>query len=397
MKPGCLPDVRAFFVETIMTFTLPIGVLYSTTGTYQRISKNARSGALQAVADINADATSAVTLVVHEYDPHGELEAYHQGVEALFARGVRHVVGTTTSASRKDIVPDVERDNALLWYACPYEGFECSENVLYSGGCPSQNLVPLLAYALREYGKRGVLIGSNYVWGWESNRIARELVEATHGRIVAEKYFHFGDCDFDAIVTRILKDATDFVLNNLVGESSYAFLAQLDAACERHGTTITVLSCNFTECELPAIPRLRHVRLLSCGPWFDHPGNGFSARQRVRHGPQIYSSCYTNAYNAVQLLARSCAAVGSDDPAAVLAWLHANSHSTLMGELAFNPSNNHLALPCCIAEARGDGFRIVHRESGVLDADPYLTRTGIPQFRDVVGAALTSPRLRVVK
>lgn len=380
-----------------MTFTLPIGVLYSTTGTYQRLSNNARSGALQAVADINADATSGVTLQVLEYDPHGELEAYHQGVEALLARGVRHVVGTTTSASRKDIVPDVERDDALLWYACPYEGFECSENVLYSGGCPSQNLVPLLAYALREHGKRGVLIGSNYVWGWESNRIARELVEAAHGRIVAEKYFHFGDCDFDAIVTRILEGATDFVLNNLLGESSYAFLAQLDAACERQGTAITVLSCNFTECELPAIPRLRHVRLLSCGPWFDHPGNGFSARQRVRHGPQIYSSCYTNAYNAVQLLARSCAAVGSDDPAAVLAWLHANSHTTLMGELAFNPSNNHLALPCCIAEAGDEGFRIVHRESGVLDADPYLTRTGISQFRDVVGAAPTSPRLRVVK
>ncbi|OLO10138.1 hypothetical protein BTW10_16195 [Chromohalobacter japonicus] len=102
-----------------MKLEIPVGLLYSTTGTYQRISNNARSGALQAVADINADAASGVTLVAHEYDPHGELEAYHQGAEDLLARGLRHVVGTTTSASRKDIVPDVERDEALLGTPAP--------------------------------------------------------------------------------------------------------------------------------------------------------------------------------------------------------------------------------------------------------------------------------------
>ena len=29
-------------------------------------------------------------------------------------------------------------------------------------------------------------IGSNYVWGWESNRIAREVVEGSGGTVVGE-------------------------------------------------------------------------------------------------------------------------------------------------------------------------------------------------------------------
>jgi len=379
-----------------MTYTLPLGVLYSTSGTYQRISNHARNGALRAVEDINRQA-EGIRLEVYEFDPRGELDAYHRGVESLLKRGLRHIVGTTTSASRKDIVPDLERAAALLWYASPYEGFECSENVVYLGGSPNQNLVPLLSYVLREHGKRGVLVGSNYVWGWESNRIARELIGAAAGEVVAERYFHFGDADFTSVIEQILQSDTDFVLNNLVGESSYFFLEQLNTACARVSRRLPVLSCNFTECELSAVSRLSHLRLLSSGPWFDVAGNAFSASQRVGNGEAVFSSCYTCAYTAVTMLARACQAIGDDDPDAVLAWLQNRPQVTPLGTLSLQPHNNHLTLPNCIAEARDGRFEIVHRQPATLEADPYLTRTPLAQFHELAAGSSAVPNLRVVK
>lgn len=379
-----------------MTLTLPIGVLYSTSGTYQRISNHARCGALRAIDEVNQRAGN-LRLIVHEADPHGRLEGYHQGIESLLQRGARHVVGTTTSASRKDIVPDLERAGAQLWYASPYEGFECSESVIYLGGSPNQNLVPLLAYVLRQYGKRGVLIGSNYVWGWESNRIARELIDAAAGEVIVEKYFHFGEGDFTSVIEQIMSSESDFVLNNLVGESSYFFLEQLDTACARAGRRVPVLSCNFTECELPAIPRLNHIRLLSSGPWFDVPGSAFGARRRMGCAERVFSSCYICAYTAVTLLARACEAMADDDPEAVLAWLQREPQATPMGQLSLQPHNNHLTLPNYIAEARDGRFEIVHREPDVLEADPYLTRTSLSSFHALALHPASAPNLRVVK
>ncbi|WP_110684878.1 transporter substrate-binding protein [Salinicola aestuarinus] len=379
-----------------MTLELPIGVLYSTSGTYQRISRHARQGALRAVEEVNRQ-PGGVRLVVHEADPRGQLEAYHDGVESLLRRGVRHVVGTTTSASRKDIVPDLERAGALLWYASPYEGFECSESVVYLGGSPNQNLVPLLEYVLRAYGKRGVLIGSNYVWGWESNRIARELIDAAAGEVIGEKYYHFGDSDFATLIEQILASDSDFVLNNLLGESSYFFLEQLNTACARVGRRLPVLSCNFTECELPAISHLSHLRLLSSGPWFDVPGNAFSAQQRVRGDGQRFSSCYTCAYTAVMLLARACEAIGDDDPEAVLTWLQRGPQETPLGRLALQSHNNHLTLPNYIAEAQAGRFEVVYRQPNAIEADPYLTGTSMVRFHDLAAPAPVVPDLKVVK
>ncbi|WP_255312607.1 transporter substrate-binding protein, partial [Klebsiella pneumoniae] len=71
------------------------------------------------------------------------------------------------------------------------------------------------------------------------------------------------------LIEAILSTEVDFVLNNLVGETSYAFLRALDEACLRDRRTLAVLSCNFTEAEVAEVAPLRAVRLLSCGPFFE--------------------------------------------------------------------------------------------------------------------------------
>ncbi len=135
-------------------------------------------------------------------------------MSTFIAHGIRHIFGTITSASRKEIIPDSEQHNLLLWYGCPYEGFESCEQVVYLGGCPNQTLLPLLRLALDMFGNRSWLIGSNYVWGWESNRIAREVVEGSGGTVVGEKYLHLRNSNVTELIEAILSTEVDFVLNN---------------------------------------------------------------------------------------------------------------------------------------------------------------------------------------
>ncbi len=172
-------------------------------------------GARHALEEINADPAYPFQLRARHINPAGELAAYSEAVSTFIAHGIRHIFGTITSASRKEIIPDLEQHNLLLWYGCPYEGFESCEQVVYLGGCPNQTLLPLLRLALDMFGNRSWLIGSNYVWGWESNRIAREVVEGSGGTVVGEKYLHLRNSNVTELIEAILSTEVDFVLNNL--------------------------------------------------------------------------------------------------------------------------------------------------------------------------------------
>ncbi len=104
----------------------------------------------------------------------------------------------------------------------------------------------------------------------------------------------------------VLAGAPSFVLNNLVGESSYAFLRRLDDTCAQRRIRLPVLSCNLTEAELDQLGDIRALRLFSCGPFFETVDPLFCARQQRRHGKGHYSHYYTGAYLAVLLFAGRC-------------------------------------------------------------------------------------------
>jgi ABC-type branched-subunit amino acid transport system substrate-binding protein len=360
-----------------MRRTIEVGFLFSTDGTYRRMGQHGLAGALHAMAEVNACTDYGFTLKATHVNPQGHLHRYQQEAVAMMAGGIRHLFGTTTSASRKEIIPDLEQHNSLLWYSAPYEGFESSENVLYLGGCPNQTLIPLLRYALKAFGSRAVLIGSNYIWGWESSRIARDVLQAANGEVLADKYIHLGATQFADLIRLLLKERPSFILNNLVGESSYAFLHQLEAACASTGISLPILSCNLTEAELGELGELRHLRLLSCGPFFEGVNTAFTSLQRQLHAQQPCSHYYTGTYVAVQLFAQALHQAGSEAPAAITGYLHEHALESVLGRLRISQRNNHSSLPCHIAELRQGRFNVVHSEPYPLAADPYLTATDL--------------------
>lgn len=360
---------------------IEIGLLYSRSGSYSLISEACRSGALAAIAELNADPALDLSFVPVERDPEGNVDLYGPLCEEILNEtSARHVIGCVTSWSRKEVIPTLERHGATLWYAVPYEGFEASDHVVYTHACPNQHLLPLLDWVMPAHGGKAYLTGSNYIWGWEMNRLARERIVQAGGEIAGERYLPIGSRDVGRMIEEIRFSQPDFVLNSLIGPSSYEFLAAyrdlgredarfLPARCP-------VLSCNMTECELPAIGTAAEG-LVAAGPYFRGiDGWAETGRARGRFG----SSHEAAAYVAVRELARLLAHRPGAESSGI---------SQLLAEAprgVIDPETHHTMLPALIARVEGGAFRLLHRQEAVA-GDPYLTRSS---------RMASAPKLRVV-
>lgn len=346
---------------------IEIGLLFSRVGSYALIAGAGRAGALRAIDEINADPALDLTFIPVERDPQGNIDLYQPlCAEILSATSARHVIGTTTSWSRKEVIPTLEKAGGALWYPCPYEGFEASDHVVYTHACPNQHLVPLMEWALPRYGRRAYLVGSNYIWGWETNRVARDLVVAAGGVVLGERYLRIGDTDVSRMIDEVRATRPDFVLNSLIGPSSYEFLAAM-AELRRQDAAfgdgaVPVLSCNLTECELPALGAVAEG-LIAAGPYFNGaagwPGDG-----RV-----FASSIEASAHVAV----RTLAALLAHRPGAEMLSLQALLDRPEDALHGIDPATHHLTLPALIAEVREGRFSVVSARDAVRP-DPYLSR-----------------------
>ncbi|TQN58194.1 transporter substrate-binding protein [Agrobacterium tumefaciens] len=366
-----------------MNDALKIGILYSTTGPYGAMGVDARDGAMLAIED-NAKRTGRVIEPVL-YDPHASLQGYLDGAQQMLRADCRHIVGTITSAARKEVIPLVEKHDGLLWYMCPYEGFEANESVIYIGGCPNQHLIPAFEYLIPRFGARPYLTGANYVWGWEMNRLARELIANAGGKILGERYLPLEETAVERIISEIAERRPSFVLNNLIGPSSYAFLEAMKALGEAdpffRPENCPVVSCDLMECELDLIAKGSATGQLCAASYFDTvdtPENrDFKSRAALRYGhDRRISSVFASAYVAVDLCVSAILAAGSDEPGAVRREVHGRKWPSLLGSLEIDRRTNHAALPFHLGRINDDnGFDVIASRPA-LAADPYLTTRG---------------------
>ncbi|MCE6959840.1 transporter substrate-binding protein [Cereibacter sphaeroides] len=345
-----------------MTRRIDIGLLYSRSGSYALISEACRTGALAAIAEVNEDPRDLV-LVPVERDPGGNIDLYAPLCEDLLAQqGLRHVIGCVTSWSRKEVIPTLEKAGGTLWYAVPYEGFEASDHVVYTHACPNQHLLPLLDWALPAFGRRGYLTGSNYIWGWEMNRLARERIVAAGGAVLGERYLPIGSAEVGRMIEEIRATAPDFILNSLIGPSSYTFLAAYRALGEQDARfrpdRCPVMSCNLTECELPAIGAAAEG-LIAAGPYFRGEGRFGSSHEAAAHA-------------AVMELARLLTGRPGAERLALPALLEGAAPGIV------DPQTHHTALPVLIAQVEAGRFAVRERLAP-RPGDPYLTHPAPPR------------------
>ena len=389
--------------------SVPLGLVFSRSGPYAMMAREMEKSALMAVDEVNESREFDFTFTPHLRDPGGIVPAYHTACDDLIReQRVEHIVGCYTSASRKQVIPIVERTERLLWHPARYEGFESSDNVIYVGAAPNHTVVPLVRHMLEQIASEVFCAGSNYVWTWETNRVLREIVTCAGGRILAERLLELGETDVDHIVKEIIDRRPPAVFNTLVGESSYVFMRALHAASVNAGLSIPMLSCSLCEPELKLIGSAASVGCITSSAYFESiegPENrAFVARWKARHGSDSNPSVDgQSTYVCVMLLARAIRRAGSTDVATVRRAAANHRYVSPQGPIWIDPDNNHCFLtPRLARSAPGCQFKIFWEADAPERPDPYLSNLDLAALgaraeksNDTV--AKRSNYLRVVK
>ena len=394
--------------------TIPVGLIFSLTGSYRTVGEELLNGALLAIESINDLPDIDFTFLPRIENPGGDLNEYRVRCERLLRNeAVQHVIGCYTSSSRKEVIPAFEKMDGLLWYPSHYEGFESCNNVIYTGASPNQHIVPLVEYVLHEFGDRVYCLGSNYIWAWENNRIMREIVVACNGAIVAEKYLPVGSTDVDHFIDEIAATKPDFIFNSMIGESSYAFLRAYHEAGRKNPlfdpATMPITSCALSEPELLSVGGRAASGHIASSVYFqsqDRPQNReFVARFKARFGADKVTSADAEAsFIAVILLARAIQKAQSTDIEEVKQAVYTCEVEAPQGPVRIDPENNHSYLTPSLGRSVADGqFEIIWTAGEPVKPDPYLVCFDVRRLSESLSPNAmdahrsSGPNLRVVK
>lgn len=365
-----------------------IGILYSRSGATSVTESEHFFGTTLAIEEINAlGGVLDRPLLPTAYDPKGDSNEYRRLASKLLIDDEINVIfGCSRSSSRKAVLPVVERNNALLWYCSFYEGFEYSPNVIYTGAVPNQNSVQLAAYLLQHKGKRFFLVGGDYIYPRESNRVMRDVVEQHGGEILDEVYLpvEAGKAELEEVLRDIRAAQPDVVFSTLVGQSARLFY-QLYREHGLDPKAMPIASLSMAEEEVRLIGPALCEGHITAATYFASLRNDSNQRfielWRRRFGDRPTSTWSEMAYTQVHLFARALERTGSLDRRKLVEAARSVRFDSPEGPVTIDAENNHCALTPRIGVCRADGqFDVVWEGSEPVKPDPYLSTFGFSEF-----------------
>ncbi len=75
--------------------------------------------------------------------------------------------------------------------------------------------MPLLDYIAPRFGSQAMLVGSNYIWGWETQPIARTHSPSLGGEVLGERFCRWATRISSILIDEVREKKPDFILNNL--------------------------------------------------------------------------------------------------------------------------------------------------------------------------------------
>ncbi len=358
-----------------------VGVLFSRSGLMAVSETEHFLGTALAIQEINrAGGVLGREIEVVAHDPASDPATYRRLADRLLTEdGISVIFGCSTSAERKAVLPAIERRNGLLWYPSLYEGFEYSPNVLYTGAAPNQNSFPLADYLVRNVGRRMFLIGADYVYPRETNRIMRSLVEAYHGEIVGEVYLPMDAPDtlLRGALARARAAAPEVLFSTVVGRTAQRF-HQLYREAGLDPARMPIASLTMAEGEVREIGAALCEGHITASTYFgslDTPANRrFVADFQAAYGAARPTSMWSaGSYAQVKLFALALERAATLDTQRLVEASYTVALDAPEGPMRIDAENNHAWLTPRIGRLRADGsFAEVWRAAAPIKPDPYL-------------------------
>lgn len=359
-----------------------VGVLFSETGVTSTIGTSQLQGTLLAIEEVNdAGGIDGREVIAVRYDPQSQPELYALLANKLITQDhVNVIFGCYMSSSRKAVIPIIERWNKLLFYPTLYEGFEYSDNLIYTGAAPNQNSVQLAEFMTSNFGARVYLIGSDYIYPYESNRIMGELVlQHKDSEKLAERYVPLSatERDYAAIMEDIRQKRPDFIFSTVVGDST-ASLYRAYAEAGFDPKTMPIASLTTSEAEVRQMGADVAAGHFTSAPYFHSIQSDANKRclerLRRRFGDDcVPNLCWEAAYFQFHIFANAFRHAGTDQIGAIVPHILGSEFDAPQGRVRIDASNHHTCLYPRIGRANATGqFTIVREATRAVHPDPYL-------------------------
>jgi branched-chain amino acid transport system substrate-binding protein len=369
-------------LKSMLDNSIKVGILYSQTGVVSAIGNSQLQGTLLAIDEVNeAGGIHGRKIVPISYDTQSDPSLDAAYAEKLILEDkVKVIFGGYTSISRRAILPVVEKWNRLLFYPTMYEGFEFSKNVIYTGATPNQNIVQLVDFMTSNYGSRVYMVGSDYIFPYESNRIMKELLSPyEYAEILGEVYLKLdaSESEFLPIIEDIQQKRPDFIFSTVVGETA-TFLYKHFAQAGLNPSIMPIASLSTSEAEIAQMGAEVAVGHFTSSPYFQSVDSEVNRACLANFKRKFGSEATPNmnweaAYFQVHLFAKAMTQSNDDNIEALLPFIVGSEFNAPQGRITVDPLNHHTSLYPRIGQANSDGqFTIVRESTNQVHADPYL-------------------------
>jgi branched-chain amino acid transport system substrate-binding protein len=359
-----------------------VGLLYSETGLTATIGRSQLQGASLAIDEINeGGGIDGREIVPIYYDAQSTPAVYASLAERLIIKDKVNVIfGCYMSSCRKAVLPIVEKWNKLLFYPTLYEGFEFSSNIIYTGAAPNQNSIQLAEFMTSNFGASIYLIGSNYIYPYESNRIMSDLVlQRPNSRRLGERYVPLNASrkDFAPIMEDIHDKCPDFIFSTVVGDSTTS-LYRAYAESGFDSKTMPIASLTTSEAEISQMGTDIALGHFTSAPYFQSINSEINKKFTLRLYEKFNEECIPStyveaAYFQMHMYANAYLNAGDDNIDQIMPSLLGSEFLAPQGRVRIDPTNHHTSLYPRIGIANSKGqFTIVREANRPVHPDPYL-------------------------
>jgi len=382
-QPGLIADAGVASTGPPLP-PIRVGVLNSLSGTMAISTRPIVEATLLAIDEINdAGGLLGRRIDVVRVDGRSDNGTFALETERLIKQEkVVTIFGGWTPSNRRAMKPLVEKYDHLLIFPARDEGMEDSQNIIYLGSTPYQQVIPAVRWALDKLSaKRLFFIGLDGLWGHISHELVRDTIKGSQAKIVGKEFVLLSETDFSGIVKKIQAAKADVVLNFVQGDSNLPLFRELRSA----GVTpskVPVISFGIGENEILQLEGVDLTGDYLAWSYFeavDRPQNKlFVEAFKKKFGDHRgISDPMEAAYAGVYLWARAVKAAGTDDARAIRRALQGQSIEGPGAMLRLDPGNNHAWKMFRMGKIVGASrIEVVHSSDKLLSPEPFPgTRT----------------------
>jgi urea transport system substrate-binding protein len=226
-----------------------VGLLHSLTGALSPMERPMIEAESLAIEEINqAGGLLGRPLEPVIADGRSDEETFAAQARKLIEQDeVAVLIGCLSSGSRKRVKEVCEREGVLLFYPMNFEGLEQSSGVVYVGGGPNQQLLPMIRWAISFFDpprRKFYLLGCESLFSRAAQEIFLGELEIQGLKPVGFRSIPMGQVGgFDAILDEVRRCKADIVLDTLDPESDTAFFKALGRAGIKAETLPVVSLC----------------------------------------------------------------------------------------------------------------------------------------------------------